>query len=32
MRIMDIAALQAAEWVRKETGTICELRAREPLV
>lgn len=30
--LWNIAALQAAEWVRKETGTICELRAREPLV
>ncbi len=30
--LWNIVALQAAEWVRKETGTICELRAREPLV
>ena len=29
---MDIAALQAAEWARKETGIACELDVREPLV
>ncbi|NMM97302.1 hypothetical protein [Bifidobacterium olomucense] len=30
--LWNIAALQAAEWIRQETGVICELHAREPLV
>lgn len=30
--LWNIAALQAAEWIRKETGVICELHAHEPLV
>ncbi|KFI90992.1 hypothetical protein BISA_1971 [Bifidobacterium saguini DSM 23967] len=30
--LWNIAALQAAEWIRQETGIICELHAREPLV
>lgn len=30
--LWNIAALQAAEWVRKETGIACELDVREPLV
>ena len=30
--LRNIAALQAAEWARKETGIACELDVREPLV
>ena len=30
--LWNIAALQAAEWARKETGIACELDVREPLV
>ncbi|MBT1163279.1 hypothetical protein [Bifidobacterium felsineum] len=30
--LWNIAALQAAEWIRQETGIICELHACEPLV
>ncbi|PST49829.1 hypothetical protein COO72_00950 [Bifidobacterium callitrichos] len=29
--LWNIAALQAAEWIRKETGVIWELEARHPL-
>ena len=30
--LWNIAALQAAEWARKETGITCELDVRKPLV
>lgn len=30
--LWNIAALQAAEWVRRETGVTCELKACNPLV
>lgn len=30
--LWNFATLQAAEWIRKETGIICELDARQPLV
>lgn len=30
--LWNFAALQASEWIRKETGIICELDARRPLV